>query len=110
MVSITTYVKEELKVILFTEIKGKEYSREWSMPKEKGDSAILKELKAVYLGLTHINRPVELEIYVGNPGVVTALNSGIKEWQQNRWMKSDKKPVKNKELLEQIAAELNKHQ
>lgn len=109
MVSITTYVKDEIKVILFTEIRGKEYSRTWSIPKDKGDSTVLKELKAVRLGLEHMTMPVELEIYVGHPSVVTALNVWIKEWQQNGWKKSDGKEVKNKEILEKIAEDLNKH-
>ncbi len=109
MVSITTYVKDEIKVILFTEIRGKEYSRTWSIPKGKGDSTVLKELKAVRLGLEHMTMPVELEIYVGHPSVVTALNVWIKEWQQNGWKKSDGKELKNKEILEKIAEDLNKH-
>ena len=110
MVSITTYVKNEIKVILFTKIKEKEVNGEWSIKKEKGDSAIVKELKAVKLGLSHINRPVKLEIYVGNQWVVTALNNWIKEWQQNGWKKTNGKNVENKELLTEIAKELNKHQ
>lgn len=109
MVSLTTYIQGEIKVVLFTEIKGKEHSAKWSMPKEKGDSVIIQELKAIHLGLTHINRPVELEIYTGHPWVVTALNEWMQQWQQDNWIKADKKPVKNKELWQKIAEELSKH-
>lgn len=109
MVSITTYVKDEIRVILFTEIRGKEVNGEWSIKKDKNDSVMLRELKAVKLGLSHINRPVELEIYVGNQWVVTALNTWIKTWQQNNWKKSNGKEVENKEILEEISKELSKH-
>ena len=109
MVSITTYVKDDIRAILFTEIKGREVNGEWAIKKEKGDSVILKELKAVRLGLSHIIRPVDLEIYVGNQWVVTALNSWINTWQQNGWKKTNGKEVENRELLEEIAAELKKH-
>lgn len=109
MVSLTTYIKGEAKVILFTEIRGKECSSEWFFTKEKGDSVIVHELKAIYLGLSHINRPVELEIYTGHRWVVTAINTWIKQWQQDDWVKSGGKPVKNKELWQKIAKELNKH-
>lgn len=109
MVSLTTYIKGEIKVILFTELRGKEHVGEWSEPKDKSDSVILKELKAVNLGLSHINRPVDLEIYVGHPWVVTALNSWAKQWQQNEWKKSNGKPIENKELWETIMDKLDQH-
>ena len=54
MVSITTYAKETVKAVLYTEIKGREVNGEWSIAKEKGDSVILNELKAIRLGLMHI--------------------------------------------------------
>lgn len=109
MVSITTYVKNEIKAVLYTQIKGREVNGEWSIPKEKGDSVILKELKAVHLGLMHIKKPVELEIYVGHRWVVTALNVWIKQWQQNDWKKFNGKDIENKEILMEIMEKLATH-
>ena len=110
MVSITTYAKETVKAVLYTEIKGREVNGEWSIPKEKGDSVILNELKAVRLGLMHIKKPVELEIYVGHKWVVTALNVWAKQWQQNGWKKSNGKDIENKEILMEIMEKLAIHQ
>lgn len=109
MVSLTTYIKDEIKVVLFTEIRGEEKVKTHTLKKEHKDSVILKDLKAVYLGLSKIKYPVDLEIYVNHPWVVTALNVWVKQWQQNGWTKSGNKPIKNRELWEKIAAELNKH-
>lgn len=109
MVSLTTYTKDTIKVILFTEIKEKEYAGEWTMPKEKGASVILNELKAICLGLSHINKAVQLEIYTEHPWVVTALNVWMKQWQQNDWKKSNGKDVEHKELWREIAEKLEIH-
>ena len=48
MVSITTYVKDEIRVILFTEIRGKEVNGEWSIKKDKNDSVTI--IKAMERG------------------------------------------------------------
>lgn len=109
MVSLTTYTKDVVKVVLFTEIRGKEHTAEWTMPKIKKESAILRELKVIHLGLSHINKPVKLEIYVDNQWIVTALNVWLKQWQQNGWKKSNGKDIGHKELWKEISKKLDPH-
>lgn len=110
MVSLTTHIKSEIRVVLFTELRsGREHTAVHTLPVDKGDSVIVRELKAILLGLEHMNFPTEIEIYTGNKWVVTALNEWMKQWQQDNWAKANKKPIKNKELWKKIAEELSKH-
>lgn len=109
MVSLTTYIKDEIRIILWTKLHGREYTVVDFMSAEKGDSVMVRELKAIILGLSHMNKPSEIEIYVGNQMTVTALNGWVKKWQQDGWVKANGKPVQNKELWQQIMKLLEKH-
>ena len=110
MVSLTTYIKNEIKVVLFTELKsGREHTAVHTLPVDKGDSVIVRELKAILLGLKHMNFPTEIEIYTGNKWIVTAMNEWVPKWQQDDWIKTNGKPVANKELWQQVMKELEKH-
>lgn len=110
MVSLTTHIKSEIRVVLFTELRsGREYTTVHTLPAEKGDSVIARELKAILMGLEHMNFPTEIEIYTGNKWVVTALNEWAPKWQQDNWIKANGKPVANKELWQQVMRELEKH-
>lgn len=110
MVSLTTYIKNEIKVVLFAELKsGREHTAVHMLPVGKGDSVIVRELKAILLGLEHMNFPTEIEIYTGNKWIVTALNEWAPKWQQDNWIKANGKPVANRELWQQIMKELEKH-
>lgn len=110
MVSLTTYIKSEIKVVLFTELKnGREHTAVHTLPVKKGDSVVVRELKAILLGLKHMNVSSELEIYTGNKWVVTALNEWVPKWQQDGWIKANGNPVANKELWQQLMKELEKH-
>ena len=109
MVSLTTYIKDEIRIILWTKLHGREYTVVDFMSAQKGDSVMVRELKAIILGLSHMNKPSEIEIYVGNQMTVTALNDWVKKWQQDGWVKANGKPVQNKELRQQIMKLLEEH-
>lgn len=109
MVSLTTYIKDEIRIILWTKLHGREYTVVDFMSAKKGDSVMVRELKAIILGLSHMNKPSEIEIYVGNQMTVTALNDWVKKWQQDGWVKTNGKPVQNKELWQQIMKLLEEH-
>lgn len=109
MVSLTTYIKDEIRIILWTKLHGREYTVVDFMSAKKGDSVMVRELKAIILGLSHMNKPSEIEIYVGNRMTVTALNDWMKKWQQDGWVKANGKPVQNKELWQQIMKLLEEH-
>ena len=105
MVSLTTHIKSEIRVVLFTELRsGREHTAVHTLPVDKGDSVIARELKAILM-----NFPTEIEIYTGNKWVVTALNEWAPKWQQDNWIKANGKPVANKELWQQVMRELEKH-
>lgn len=109
MVSLTTYIKDEIRVILWTKFHGREYTVVDFMSAKKGDSVMVRELKAIILGLSHMNKPSEIEIYVGNQMTVTGLNDWVKKWQQDGWVKTNGKPVQNKELWQQVMKLLEEH-
>lgn len=86
MISLTTYIKNGIKVVLFTELKsGREHTAVHMLPAKKGDSVAIRELKAILLGLEHMNLPSKIEIYTGSKWVVTALNEWAPKWQQDDW-------------------------
>ncbi|MDD3416375.1 MAG: hypothetical protein PHY47_20625 [Lachnospiraceae bacterium] len=109
MVSLTTYTKAEIKVVLWTQIKDREYSSIHTAKPQKGESINQKEMRAMLLGLEHIKKPVELEIYTDSPWMVRAVGEWMPKWKQDGWKKSDGKPVANAELWKKIANELEKH-
>lgn len=105
MVSLTIYRD---KVILFTEIAGKEY--ESAHPVTVSGSRIERELKAILEGLGYINRPVELEVYTDVDLIVTAFRERwIDNWAKNGWKKTNGKPVKNAALWAEVLRKLNVH-
>ena len=80
MVSLTTHIKSEIRVVLFTELRsGREHTAVHTLPVDKGDSVIARELKAILMGL------------------------------EDNWIKANGKPVANKELWQQVMRELEKH-
>lgn len=61
------------------------------------------ELTAVAEGLKAIKYPCEIDVYSDSSYVVNGFENGwIYNWMKNNWKTSNKQPVKNKELWEEI--------
>lgn len=69
------------------------------------------ELLSVIVGLRCLKEKCKVEIYSDSKYVVDAINQGwLISWQANGWRKSDKKPVKNIELWEELLSLMEKHE
>lgn len=70
----------------------------------------IMEITAVLEAVKLLKFPCELEIYSDSAYVVNAFNQKwIYNWQKNDWKTADKKPVKNKELWEELYSLLEQH-
>lgn len=68
------------------------------------------ELTAVIVALSKLKKPCTVDLYSDSAYVVNALNQGwLENWKNNGWRGSDKKPVKNIELWEQLDELLKVH-
>ncbi|MBE5755834.1 MAG: ribonuclease HI [Clostridia bacterium] len=68
------------------------------------------ELTAVIVALTKLKKPCNVELYSDSAYVVNALNQGwLENWKTNGWRGSDKKPVKNIELWQELDKLLGVH-
>ena len=70
----------------------------------------IMEITAVLEAVKMLKYECEITIYSDSAYVVNAFLQGwIYNWQKNNWKTADKKPVKNKELWEELYSELTKH-
>lgn len=68
------------------------------------------ELTAVIEGLKALNRPCEVVIQTDSKYVCDAVTKGwLAAWQRSHWVKSDKKPVLNRELWEKLIEVMRPH-
>lgn len=68
------------------------------------------EITAVLKGLEMIKEPCDVEIYSDSAYVVDSVEKGwLFSWKKKNWIKSDKKPVKNVELWEELLRYLEIH-
>lgn len=68
------------------------------------------ELTAVIKGLEALNRACAVRIVTDSQYVKQGITQWIKRWRCNGWRTADKKPVKNRDLWEQLDALLERHQ
>lgn len=68
------------------------------------------ELMAVIQSLRLLIRPCQIELYTDSQYVKNGITGWIKDWKARGWVTSSKKPVKNKDLWEQLDEEVSKHQ
>jgi len=69
------------------------------------------ELTAAIEALKCLNRPSKVELTTDSKYVADAINQNwLKSWRRNNWLKSDKKPVLNRDLWEEFAALIDEHE
>ena len=62
------------------------------------------ELTAAIMALKALKEPCTVSLYSDSAYLVNAFRKGwLANWQKNHWLKSDKKPVENQDLWEQLA-------
>lgn len=70
----------------------------------------IMEITAVIEGLKLLKEPCNIEIYSDSAYVVNAFSQGwIYNWIKKNWQTSNKEPVKNKELWQELYALVQKH-
>ena len=63
----------------------------------------IMELTAALEGLKMLKFPCEVDLYSDSAYLVNGFSQGwIYNWQKNNWQTADKKPVKNKEIWQEI--------
>ena len=68
------------------------------------------ELRGVVEGLRALKRPCRVRVHVDSSYVKNAFTNGwLDRWQRNGWRTSAKQPVKNRELWQELLAEVARH-
>jgi ribonuclease HI len=68
------------------------------------------ELTAAIEGLRAIKEPCEVEVVTDSEYVKNGITQWIHAWKRKNWMKSDKKPVINSDLWQELEAEAGRHE
>jgi ribonuclease HI len=68
------------------------------------------ELTAAINGLAALKHACSVEIMTDSQYVRKGITVWIKSWQVNGWRNSNKKPIKNVDLWQQLVAETMRHQ
>tara|TARA_R110002050_G_scaffold299328_1_gene464591 strand:+ start:4677 stop:5120 length:444 start_codon:yes stop_codon:yes gene_type:complete len=67
------------------------------------------ELMAAIKGLEAVKRPLPIHVFTDSSYVKDGITKWLKGWVKNGWKTANKKPVKNQDLWEQLAALEEKH-
>ena len=67
------------------------------------------ELLGAIRALEALTRPVAVDLYTDSQYVRGGITEWMKGWKRNGWKTSDKKPVKNQELWEELDKLIAKH-
>lgn len=69
------------------------------------------EIYAVLMALSALTRSCAVELHTDSRYLADAVTKRwLVKWQKNGWLTADKKPVKNRDLWERLAALLKEHQ
>lgn len=69
------------------------------------------EMRAVIEALTAINQPCHVRIHSDSALIVNAFTKGwVDGWLKRGWKKSNKKPVENQDLWQEMLAAMQPHQ
>ncbi len=68
------------------------------------------EMQAAIEGLSALKEPCEVALYTDSAYLAHAFQKRwLDNWQKNNWLKSDKKPVENRDLWEALLALTARH-
>lgn len=68
------------------------------------------EMMAVIKGLKALKRPCKVKIHSDSALIVNTFKKGwIEDWQKRGWKKSNKKPVENRDLWEEMLRAMKPH-
>jgi len=68
------------------------------------------ELRAAIEALKALKKPSSVKLYTDSQYVRTGITTWIKSWQTKGWKTANKKPVKNKDLWQELVELDNLHQ
>ena len=68
------------------------------------------EMQAVIEGLKALKEPCKIMLYTDSKYVMDGITSWIHGWKKNNWKTSNKKPVKNMELWQELDQLVNQHE
>lgn len=96
-------------VLRYVSNDGKEHLREYSGGYVKTTNNRMELLGAI-VGFEALNRPCEVVFTSDSKYVIDAFRQNwIDSWLKNNWRKSDKKPVKNKDLWLRLLEAVKPH-
>jgi ribonuclease HI len=67
------------------------------------------ELMAAIEGLRALKRPCKVDLYTDSTYVRRGVMEWLPKWRANGWRTADRKPVKNQDLWEALAAAMQPH-
>lgn len=67
------------------------------------------EILAALKGLEALKLNCDVTLYTDSNYVVQGINSWLANWKATNWIGKNKKPIANRDLWEQLDAELSKH-
>ena len=67
------------------------------------------ELTAAIEGLRAIKEPCEVEVVTDSEYVKNGITTWIHNWKKRNWLTSDKKPVVNQDLWQQLDEQVTRH-
>ena len=68
------------------------------------------ELTAAIQALEALRRPARVQLHTDSTYVLNGITKWITGWQRNGWQTSAKKPVKNADLWQRLAAAMSPHE
>lgn len=68
------------------------------------------ELTAAIEALEHLTRPSVVRLHTDSTYVRSGITSWLAGWQRNGWRTADRKPVKNADLWQRLAAAVARHE
>ncbi|MEX0685885.1 MAG: ribonuclease HI [Balneolales bacterium] len=68
------------------------------------------EMRAIIEALRTLKKPCSVRIYSDSALIINTFNKGwLRNWQRRNWIKSDKKPVENKDLWQEMLTVMDDH-